>query len=157
MAHYYLSESLPCLKAIDHNMVKINDENMCLLCWQYQWPLLMTMCHTHTHCLMEEVQGFPRSHWMPQLGEYLHRSIPDSCQGNWFWQKELWHVKLMLSKLDMPYRVDPLLSHQSDKAWFVSRPQVKKIGAEELSNFSSYLMLTTTDNCQSWHTPKTCF
>jgi hypothetical protein len=24
----------------------------------------------HVHCPMEEVQGFTRSHWMPQLGEY---------------------------------------------------------------------------------------
>jgi hypothetical protein len=25
------------------------------------------------HCLMEHIQGFTRSHWMPQLGECLHR------------------------------------------------------------------------------------
>jgi hypothetical protein len=24
-----------------------------------------------THCLMEEIHGFPRSHGMPQWGEYL--------------------------------------------------------------------------------------
>jgi hypothetical protein len=25
------------------------------------------------HCLVEEVQGFTRSHWMPPSGNYLHR------------------------------------------------------------------------------------
>jgi hypothetical protein len=26
--------------------------------------------HNHVHCLMEEVQRFTRSHWMPPLGKY---------------------------------------------------------------------------------------
>jgi hypothetical protein len=28
------------------------------------------------HCLMEHIQGFPRSHWMPPLGECLRRIAP---------------------------------------------------------------------------------
>jgi hypothetical protein len=27
----------------------------------------------HAHCLMEEVQGFARSHWTPLLGKYYVR------------------------------------------------------------------------------------
>jgi hypothetical protein len=33
-----------------------------------------------THCPMERIPGFTRSHWMPPLGECLHRIAPAAAE-----------------------------------------------------------------------------
>ena len=36
------------------------------------------------HCPMEQIQGFPRSHWMPPSGECLRRIAPAATMVNEF-------------------------------------------------------------------------
>jgi hypothetical protein len=52
--------------------------------------LVATWPHQHrAHCLMDHIQGFTRSHWMPSLGKCLRRIAPVAAMViNFEWNKK---------------------------------------------------------------------
>ncbi len=123
-------------------------------------------CHTdavarrRVHRLIQHVQGFTRSHWMPPSGECLRRIPPAAVMVDEFVEATLNTNKTQL----LPSNYGTLWSlvvcenvvpqngpsTQLIDATSCVKMWVAKIVAEELANISSYQMMSVDKNWKSY-------
>jgi len=112
------------------------------------------------HRLMEHIPGFPRSHWMPPLGECLCRIAPVATMVSEFVENTLNTNKTQLLTSNYgTFRTLVISENFIPQNWpstqlidvtsFVQMWNTT-IGAEELANICSYQTLSADNNSKSY-------